>query len=985
MLLCVCLMESSWHCHLSATYTDLITTMLMSVHRGCCAIFPVLAVFHLARVSGDHLLTIGVMLSKQTHPSPAVKRSVYALHSSTDPEVLVYWATVADKENPFRLAQQFGRLADLGADIVVLPEDTAPSLKSALIPSQGNTAPPIITYQTKPAASEHDLADECARDFIPSPSEWSMSVETDDECARDFITSPSAWSIDVETECDPKETGTLVGRADVLVSVIKELKWKELVILYEDSEEMVVKELSDSLSSINGETHFLLYTLNYIVHNHTGTSGSGQDRQLLELLDTLYFRRTDELRVVLLCSVTCLTRVLSAASRFDASHRKKTAMRMISRWLLILPPEVATVLEQCDLHLDNVAVILHPPSTHRAIGNITNEMPNVLTSAYGALVDFNASLTTESLLLAIKQILMQPDTCYGSPVKTLLWKPEGRRLSDVGYVFPNATLCCGSDVFPNIKFGLNNRTFLVATLPWPSFVERDVSGGYQGLCVDLLRHLQTALNFSYQWTEPADGEWGTLNADKKWTGLVGLLERQEVDLVVAPLAMQAEREKVMDFIHPFYLDYTTVLLKLPDPNESKWRRLVQPFKPQVHMCIWFSLLGVTFITAVMEAFNPFYVTHPRSILHVGDMFWYMYGALLTQGGARLPDSHAGRTMVSAFWLFSIVMAAIYSGNLIAFMTVTKEEAPFQTVRGMVSQDDYKWGTAGGTSWVNIFQSSTNEVFKKIWAGIESYRKSDPDVLASDPEVHLRKVKDGKYSYIGDKSAITTWLLSECDLIAIKEEFLPMQYSIGLVNNSAYTTMFSDEMLRINEIGLTETWTRKWWHKTSFCKGPLINEPQPIYLIDVQSAFYFVFIGITLAFITLGLERLCSRFQIGSKMRKYIRKKKLEQESSLRGASFRKVFGFGSRKKRTERVEIHGKWVRNRGVHFYGKRTRTMNPLFYDEGGGASGASGCGAGSLYTVHSSSSSLGQNGFHSSSSCDSNSAGVSGCDSVVESVFT
>lgn len=84
------------------------------------------------------------------------------------------------------------------------------------------------------------------------------------------------------------------------------------------------------------------------------------------------------------------------------------------------------------------------------------------------------------------------------------------------------------------------------------------------------------------------------------------------------------------------------------------------------------------------------------------------------------------------------------------------------------------------------------MFKRVWDGIERELKDDPDVLSGDPHTHLAKVKAGHYAYIGDKSSISTWLKSECDLITIKEEFLSMQYAIGLVNNSAYAHIFSDQ-------------------------------------------------------------------------------------------------------------------------------------------------------------------------------------------------
>ena len=45
---------------------------------------------------------------------------------------------------------------------------------------------------------------------------------------------------------------------------------------------------------------------------------------------------------------------------------------------------------------------------------------------------------------------------------------------------------------------------------------------------------------------------------------------KEADMVVAPMAATVERSQVMDFTEPFYQEYTTVLVKLPDPEAQKW-------------------------------------------------------------------------------------------------------------------------------------------------------------------------------------------------------------------------------------------------------------------------------------------------------------------------------------------------------------------------------------------------------------------------------
>ena len=81
----------------------------------------------------------------------------------------------------------------------------------------------------------------------------------------------------------------------------------------------------------------------------------------------------------------------------------------------------------------------------------------------------------------------------------------------------------------------------------------------------------------------------------------------------------------------------------------------------------------------------------------------MYASLCTLGGVHLPDSWAGRTFVSFWWLFCIIIVATYCGNLIAFLTVPQDKPPFTNLAELIAlKGDFIWGTLGGTSWEVTF-------------------------------------------------------------------------------------------------------------------------------------------------------------------------------------------------------------------------------------------------------------------------------------------
>ncbi|GFS20371.1 glutamate receptor [Elysia marginata] len=297
-------------------------------------------------------------------------------------------------------------------------------------------------------------------------------------------------------------------------------------------------------------------------------------------------------------------------------------------------------------------------------------------------------------------------------------------------------------------------------------------------------------------------------------------------------------------------------------------------------------------------------------------FLYLYGAMLAQGGRNLPKSAAGRVFLSSWWLFCIVVAVVvvivvivvvvivvaaaavvvvvtvvvvvvvvvvdvvvvvyvvvllvivvaaaaaavivvkngtYSGNLIAVLTVPKDKPPFNTLKEMAAQNEYRFGTLKNSMWTELFKTSPRPEFQSIARRMEEFYRDDPDILHVSTAVHLEKVKRGGYAYIADKGLFSSWLATNCDLILLKEKFFPGRYGIVLPNNSVYTKVFSDQVVKFYESGLLQVWVKKWWPQQTFCQGSLLTEARALSLVDMQSSFYVLAIGLALSAIVLVLE------------------------------------------------------------------------------------------------------------------------------------
>ncbi|KAL4219833.1 hypothetical protein ACF0H5_020245 [Mactra antiquata] len=603
----------------------------------------------------------------------------------------------------------------------------------------------------------------------------------------------------------------------VLLPIIS-LSWKHVIIFYETSSEFDTTMLVDLLSKKG--ILFAMFNIEYV-------------RNLHQLLHDLYDKRVNtepinnDMNIIVVCKIYYATFILNTANNFDHKNSgKKTLLKKFSRWFIVgynFCRCTFNTLKYSAKDLDNVAIIAIPTETRTAQGFY--EILRDIVYDVNRLRQTDESLNFTSTIIERLQQTTK-NTCTGYIIDTLLWTQSGRGFNSVGYVTIDGNIVLESDIFPNINYGYNMREFLVSTLPYPPFVIKNIDNGtalYEGFCIDLLKELSRILNFTYFIMEPPDGYWGDYDSEDNFTfnGLVGQLQRKEIDITAAPLSEQPERHQVMDFSYPFFYEYTTVVVKKPDPLASKWRRLLDPFKWQV---------------------------------------------LISIGGVHLPYSVSGRTLVSFWWLFCIIIVGTYCGNLIAFLTVTKETPPFNTLAEMVElKNSYKWGTLGATGWEMILRTSTNPTFRAVGDSMIEFSKSDPDILNTSVDAQIEKVMKGNYAWIGDKTSIELAMVEECALTTTKEMFMPMSYAFGFINNSPHAPVFSQHMMKIHEGGLLQIWKQKWWPKANFCSGNIVTESKPFSLEDVQSAFYVCCVGILVGVMVLTIEIIVHKckYRIGN--------------------------------------------------------------------------------------------------------------------------
>ena len=73
------------------------------------------------------------------------------------------------------------------------------------------------------------------------------------------------------------------------------------------------------------------------------------------------------------------------------------------------------------------------------------------------------------------------------------------------------------------------------------------------------------------------------------------------------------------------------------------------------------------------------------------------------GGFYQPVKGVGRSIAGGWWFLVLVVYGIYTGNLIAFLTVTELKLPFNSLQEMAQQSQYKYGAESGIIQLQVFQ------------------------------------------------------------------------------------------------------------------------------------------------------------------------------------------------------------------------------------------------------------------------------------------
>ena len=371
--------------------------------------------------------------------------------------------------------------------------------------------------------------------------------------------------------------------------------------------------------------------------------------------------------------------------------------------------------------------------------------------------------------------------------------------------------------------------------------------------------LQASLNFSVKWVYVADEKFGSLDQrNDDWNGIVGMVQKNQIDTSILDLAITKERSSVVSFTTPFRSYRIKLFMKKPQSLRA-WDTFLKVLK----LNYWFAMSS-SFICCVVCIFLSNLRHQNVDILNIRK--WTnvsIFGISIvstdrafvcmdvnTPSNISITPTRSARLLILTVCIFGMINYQVYNAGLISSLMVQRYELPINQLDDILTQPGYKLLVTGGAIHESFLKHSNFEKYRTIW--MKTYEEKG--VLSSDDVGERQIIHDEKYILLSLSPDFEMMFDTfPCEVVSSKITYGEFPGGYIFSKDSSLLNVFNYHIQKIAEKGLeTERFDEQ---KYSIIECGDINDVFFITLSynEVISAFYLLALGCFVASMNMIME------------------------------------------------------------------------------------------------------------------------------------
>ncbi|XP_040573922.1 glutamate receptor ionotropic, kainate 2 [Lepeophtheirus salmonis] len=335
---------------------------------------------------------------------------------------------------------------------------------------------------------------------------------------------------------------------------------------------------------------------------------------------------------------------------------------------------------------------------------------------------------------------------------------------------------------------------------------------FLGVDKNVVESIGVKMNYDLKYKVSVDGNFGAMSEEGNFSfnGMVGMVQRREVDCALSAITKSYIRSKVIDFSIGTYNTHASFITRKTGPV-AKWRAMLNPFGINVWIALILTLIG--FLSSYHFILK---LSYHETTLSFQTSFLNIWGSFFNQTIIH-PKKTSSRILMGSWFLFSICIVASYGGSLRSFLTLPLAKTPIDYLDGLV-KSPLMIIILKGSIFENVFRDSKDNIFQRLWNKALTHNAEDVKCSNITTCIKLVKEKPGM-SFIFDEDILESTVLtlpeSQSNIRMARGAFFPSEYAIVFRKNAPYLDRFNEYLLKVKEAGLVEHWRRSALFRRKF--------------------------------------------------------------------------------------------------------------------------------------------------------------------------
>ena len=348
-------------------------------------------------------------------------------------------------------------------------------------------------------------------------------------------------------------------------------------------------------------------------------------------------------------------------------------------------------------------------------------------------------------------------------------------------------------------------------------IKKDTILKATGFSIDLYTALQARLNFSISFKLPPDSRtYGVRLSNGSWTGMIGSLDRREVDMSPQGLAVTAARKKVIEYSRPvlaqkckLYVALTTV-----DHGENFFAYL-EVFSVQFWLVFAaFSLVLPVAYVLITKLVSPISTERKSFVVQFLEYFAMVSTSWLGRpfsNDHNVPKNFSLRILHFTNLMSTSLLYISYSAALTSVLTLTIFTLPIKELRQVFG---LKYGVTiwKGSVYEDYFRNAApDSLSDQVWTRILA---PNPGLFVKDHFSGLLKLLDEPNNvYFGPDLSVRSVIQNKqlnCNFSELPFTYSEYGYAMGFVKGSELLPIFNYYITKLAETGTLNRLKRKYY-------------------------------------------------------------------------------------------------------------------------------------------------------------------------------